>query len=73
LTAVHGLHLVGGLIVLTYLSKRTWQRDSVAAIGEPLKLCTTYWHFLLGIWLAIFALLAAPPEAIDTLAALCGF
>lgn len=73
LTAVHGLHLVGGLIVLAYLVLKTWQQDTVAFIAAPLQLCATYWHFLFAVWLVMFALLAGPPETINALAAMCGF
>ncbi|MEH6587991.1 MAG: cytochrome c oxidase subunit 3 [Halioglobus sp.] len=73
LTAVHGLHLVGGLIVLGYLVMKTWQQNSVAVIGEPLRLCAIYWHFLLCVWLVLFALLASSPATINALAAMCGF
>ena len=34
---------------------------------------TQYWHFLLGVWVVLFALLASRAETINTLAALCGF
>ena len=73
LTAVHGLHLVGGLIVLGYLASKTWAVDSVTAIAKPLQLCATYWHFLLGVWMVLFALLASSPQTINALAAMCGF
>jgi len=73
LTAVHGLHLIGGLIVLGYLVTKTWLLDSVTEIGEPLQLCANYWHFLLLVWLLLFALLASSSETISALAAMCGF
>jgi len=73
LTAVHGLHLVGGLVVLANVVFRVWYDGSFAALPSPLALCTTYWHFLLGVWLVLFALLTSTPETINTLAALCGF
>jgi cytochrome c oxidase subunit 3 len=74
LTAVHGLHLIGGLVVLTYVVSRIWYEDSdPLCLSEPLQLCTTYWHFLFGVWLVLFALLTSRPETINALAALCGF
>ncbi len=55
LTLVHGLHLLGGLVVWL----RTVRRLSTA--GTPpidvrltLNLCTTYWHYLLLVWLVLF-------------------
>jgi cytochrome c oxidase subunit 3 len=63
LTGVHGLHLAGGLYVwgrvMARLMKGLRDRgpDEVAAIRLSIQLCSTYWHYLLLVWLAIFALL----------------
>jgi cytochrome c oxidase subunit 3 len=62
LTAVHGLHLLGGLWVLGRTTVRIFRVDSsnVVARGRirtSVQLCTTYWHWLLLIWLGVFALL----------------
>ena len=73
LTAVHGLHLLGGLIALSYISRRLWRRDPLLLLATPLGLCTQYWHFLLGVWLVVFALLTSEPATINALAAMCGF
>jgi cytochrome c oxidase subunit 3 len=73
LTAVHGLHLVGGLVVLAYVVFRVWYDEELDTLGGPLQLCAVYWHFLLGVWLVLFALLTSRPETINALAALCGF
>jgi cytochrome c oxidase subunit 3 len=63
LTAVHGAHLIGGLWVLARTASRLW-RGAVAASPVALaqarlsvRLCTLYWHWLLLIWLGLFALL----------------
>ncbi len=73
LTAVHGLHLLGGLIVLSNVAFRVWYDDAPDKLSGPLQLCTTYWHFLLAVWLVLFALLTSSPETINALAAMCGF
>jgi cytochrome c oxidase subunit III len=63
LTAAHGLHLIGGLFVLARTTVRAWRGadklDVVkrSRIRMSVQLCTTYWHWLLLIWLALFALL----------------
>ena len=63
LTAVHGLHLAGGFWVLTTVIIRAWgdlqDRDprEVSALRLSIELCTVYWHFLLLVWLVLFALL----------------
>ena len=73
LTALHGVHLLGGLAVAVVLIIRAaggLEREKFLASAS---LCTTYWHFLLGVWLLLFALLTSTPETYKTLAALCGF
>jgi cytochrome c oxidase subunit 3 len=63
LTAVHGLHLVGGLFVLARTTVRVWRPTTKLAVVTrsrirlSVQLCTTYWHWLLLIWLGLFALL----------------
>lgn len=63
LTAVHGLHLLGGLWVLGRAAARIWRglaATSVVAAGKirmSVELCAIYWHWLLLIWLGVFALL----------------
>ena len=70
---MHGVHLLGGLMVLANVVFRVWYDDNPGALAGPLQLCTTYWHFLLGVWLVLFALLTSRPETINALAAMCGF
>jgi cytochrome c oxidase subunit III len=63
LTSVHGLHLLGGLWVLARTATRIFRSvdsSNVVARGRlrlSVQLCTTYWHWLLLIWLGVFALL----------------
>ncbi len=73
LSAVHGLHLAGGLLVLANVVFRRWRDETTASLSAPLALCATYWHFLLVVWLVLFALLTRPPASLNALAAMCGF
>jgi cytochrome c oxidase subunit 3 len=63
LTAVHGLHLVGGLFVWSRAAARIRrgleqaELHEVAALRQSIQLCATYWHYLLLIWLVLFAIL----------------
>jgi cytochrome c oxidase subunit 3 len=57
LTALHGLHLLGGLWVWGRTTARVWRGADVAAVRLSVELCTVYWHYLLLIWLVLFALL----------------
>lgn len=70
LTGLHGLHLAGGLVAWTRATARAW-RDT-ALERQRIGLCATYWHFLLALWLVLFALLASPPERLSALAQICG-
>ncbi|MDQ2078485.1 cytochrome c oxidase subunit 3 [Marinimicrobium sp. ABcell2] len=72
LTALHGLHLVAGLVVLVKPLMGFWKGKSLDLIGGSVKLCTTYWHYLLVVWVLMFGLLASSEETYRTLAALCG-
>ena len=62
LTAVHGLHLLGGL----YVWGRTLARmrredvetiDLLQSINLSVELCGVYWHFLLLVWLGLFTVM----------------
>lgn len=57
LTTVHGLHLLGGLYVLGRASLRFAGGAEVIDLRQSLSLCAIYWHFLLVVWLAVFAVL----------------
>jgi len=60
LTAVHGLHVVGGLVAWSRTSARAWQEGGRAdRLKLAVELCATYWHFLLVVWLVLFAVLAS--------------
>ncbi|MFQ5740839.1 MAG: heme-copper oxidase subunit III [Acidobacteriota bacterium] len=59
LTAVHGLHLVGGLAALLYALSRVWSARWTAAEPTGVNLCATYWHFVDGLWLYLFVLMFA--------------
>ena len=63
LTATHGLHLIGGLWVLGRTTARIFRSVDPSAVVTrsrirlSVQLCTTYWHWLLLVWLGVFALL----------------
>jgi len=58
LTAMHGLHIVGGLVALARTTYKAWGAAPRERLQLSVELCAMYWHFLLFIWLAIFVLLA---------------
>jgi cytochrome c oxidase subunit 3 len=72
ITGLHGVHLLGGLVALAFVAARLW-RSGVQRARTALALCSLYWHFLFALWLVMFALLAAPRDALEGFAAICGF
>ena len=60
LTGVHGLHLLGGLFVWGKTVVRMAQPGvELIDLRLSVELCTVYWHYLLLVWLVLFALLLA--------------
>jgi len=73
LTAVHGIHVLGGLAVLTLALIRFWRKSASNRLSESVILCARYWHYLFIVWLLLFALMTSSPATYKTLAALCGY
>ncbi len=58
LTAVHGLHLLGGLVVWGRTLARSLRKDvELIDVRLSVELSSVYWHYLLLVWLALFAVL----------------
>jgi len=57
LTAMHGIHLVGGLAVWARATLRAVRGADFARVRLSVELCTVYWHFLLLVWAVLFAVL----------------
>lgn len=58
-TAVHGLHVLGGLVAWARASRRVWRGTDPARTRLAAELCATYWHFLLAVWVLLYALLVS--------------
>jgi len=56
LTAMHGLHVGGGLLAWAWVV-RNFRRHGADG-GWRIALCARYWHFMLAVWLGLFAMLA---------------
>ena len=56
-TALHALHLLGGLVAWALTSANVWPGVALNKVRLSVELCAIYWHFLLLIWLLLFALL----------------
>jgi cytochrome c oxidase subunit 3 len=55
LTAMHGLHVGGGLIGLGVAARAAWRHAEPGGAAWRIALCARYWHFLLLLWLVLFA------------------
>ena len=58
LTGLHALHLVGGLWVWSKCAIRLTSGGEPKEVQLSIQLCTIYWHFLLLVWIVLFAILA---------------
>lgn len=58
-TAVHGLHVLGGLVAWVRASARAWRASDPARTRLSVALCATYWHYLLAVWVVLYALLVS--------------
>jgi heme/copper-type cytochrome/quinol oxidase subunit 3 len=59
LTAVHALHIVGGLVVMLYLlgpGARLWAEQPVQFTNR-VESTGLYWHFVDFVWILLFPLL----------------
>tara|TARA_B110000196_G_scaffold143079_1_gene123754 strand:- start:243 stop:872 length:630 start_codon:yes stop_codon:yes gene_type:complete len=57
LTAMHGLHLIGGLYVWARSVIKVSRNADAESIRLSVELCTVYWHFLLLVWALLFSLM----------------
>jgi cytochrome c oxidase subunit 3 len=56
-TGIHGLHILGGLLVWCRTTLRAFSDSDLNNTNASIHLCRTYWHYLLLVWLVLFALL----------------
>ncbi len=61
LTAVHAVHVIGGIIALGWIFLRTWEKTLFDEELKKRKEISTavgwYWHFMDGLWLILLFLL----------------
>ena len=58
-TAMHGIHLLGGLYVWARSLAKIYQNQDLWIVRTSVELCTIYWHFMLLVWLLLFGLMIA--------------
>jgi cytochrome c oxidase subunit III len=72
ITALHGLHLLGGLVAWGRTTSKVLGGVDVADVRPSVELCTAYWHFLLLVWLVLFGLLFSANDNLGILLTICG-
>ena len=56
MTALHGLHLIGGIAVVGWLLA-FWRRTGPASRGRRVQAVGLYWHFVDVVWVFLFPVL----------------
>ena len=59
LTGLHGLHVVGGIIVISYhlLTSNRWLRSEPERLTNRVEVVGLYWHFVDLVWIFLFPML----------------
>ena len=57
LTGLHALHMIIGLLLMTWLLIKAWQGTFVADYYSPVEMSGLYWHFVDIVWIFLFPLL----------------
>lgn len=56
-TGLHGLHLIGGIVFLAIVLTNAFKYKVHSKSMTQIEMCTTYWHFLGGLWLYLYLFL----------------
>ncbi|MCS6874041.1 MAG: cytochrome c oxidase subunit 3 family protein [Pyrinomonadaceae bacterium] len=57
MTGLHALHMVVGIIIMTWLLWKAWQGSFSAEYYSPVEISGLYWHFVDIVWIFLFPLL----------------
>jgi len=57
LTGLHAVHIISGLIFLLLVISSSFKLKIYSKSLIRIEMCTTYWHFLGGLWLYLFLFL----------------
>lgn len=56
-TGLHGVHLIGGLAALAFITLRDQTKWTVVRRRVAVDVTALYWHFLDGLWIVLFVML----------------
>ena len=54
ITGFHGLHVLGGLVLMVSVAALVLGKDSKAPIGQSVAVTGYYWHFVDAVWIVVF-------------------
>src|SRR5687767_11090230 len=57
ISGVHGVHVISGVIFLLFVLVAVFRLKVHSRSLLQIEMCTTYWHFLDGLWLYLFVFL----------------
>lgn len=57
MTGLHGLHMIAGLILMTWLLIMAWRGTYSSLYYTPVEVAGLYWHFVDIVWIFLFPLL----------------
>ena len=57
LSGLHGIHIVSGVVFLIIVMVSAFRFKVHGKNLTQIEMCTTYWHFLDGLWLYLFVFL----------------
>jgi len=57
LTLVHGVHLLSAIVFVLIVLNSSFKFKIHSKSMSQIEMCTTYWHFLGGLWLYLFVFL----------------
>ncbi|HBY59131.1 MAG TPA: cytochrome C oxidase subunit III [Solibacterales bacterium] len=57
MTGLHGIHILGGMVVIGWVLRRAIRGDFTSAYYTPVDLVGLYWHLVDLIWIYLFPLL----------------
>jgi cytochrome c oxidase subunit III len=57
MTGLHGVHMLAGLAMMTWLLWKAFQNSYSAEYYSPVEMAGLYWHFVDIVWIFLFPLL----------------
>jgi cytochrome c oxidase subunit III len=55
ITGLHGLHVLGALVMSSVVQAKAWTGRITSRTNMTLRVFGIYWHFVDGVWVAVFA------------------